>query len=241
MSSIIASRPMNFYERVTANVSPCFINLAIDIEDSKIIPDYLEKIKLNSPPFYMKTDKEFLYRFKDAEFPICRIPETITNLQDSIECTLQNCPATGSDPLATVSFNSHKIVLNYCHSFFSRAQFLHIINEIQNPSIFSTPLRIDDTHPIHDVSPISYHYQLPHLTHYINKRVMIPDQTDIFQLISSQYDITKLRCNKYDSTTKNYILAVKAINMKNGFSNYDDDWGTGTAYDIRRSLPMGKC
>lgn len=223
MSSIIASRPMNFFERVTANVSPCFINLAIDIEDPKIIPDYLAIIKRNSPPFYMKTDKEFLYRFKDAEFPIHRIP------------------ATGSDPLATVSVNSHKIVLNYFHSFFSRAQFLHIINEIQNPSIFSTPLRIDDTHPIHDVSPISYHYRLPHLTHYINKRVMIPDQTDIFQLINSQYDITKLRCNKYDSTTKNYILAVKAINMKNGFSIYDDGWGTGTAYDIRRSLPMGKC
>lgn len=75
---------------------------------------------------------------------------------------------------------------------------------------------------------------------------MIPDQTDIFQLItkliiSSQKDITKLRCNKYDSTTKNYILAVKAINMKNGFSNYDNGWGTCTAYDIRRSLPMGKC
>lgn len=257
MSSIIASRPMNFFERVTANVSPCFINLAIDIEDPKIIPDYLEIIKRNSPPFYMKADKVFLYRFKDAEFPIHHIPETITNLQDSIEWTLQNCPATGSDPLATVSVNSHKIVLNYCHSFFSGAMFLHIINEIQNPSNLSIPtfpLRYEDTHPIHDVSPISYHYQLPHLTHYINKRVMIPDQTNIFQLINSQYDITKLPCSKYDSTTKNYkvkeiteylatcyILAVKAINMKNGFSNYDDGWGTGTAYDIRRSLPIGKC
>lgn len=202
MNSIIASRPMNFFERVTANVFPCFINLAIDIEDPKAIPDYLEIIKRNSPPFYMKADKENLYRFANTKFPIHNIPETIIDLKDSIVWSLKNCPVTGSDPLATVAVNSHKIVLNYCHSFFSGAMLMHVVNEIQNPSNLEIPifpLTIEETYPLQEIQPLSYHYQLPHLTHYINKRVKYPDQTDIFQQVNSQFDITKLPCCKYNN------------------------------------------
>ncbi|OHT07700.1 hypothetical protein TRFO_24044 [Tritrichomonas foetus] len=245
-NKMIAMRPIHPLEKMYASVIPCYINLGIDVEDPKAIPTILERAKNASPPFFMKVKNDTLCRFEKPDFQVVKMPDEITDLEDSLTWALKNCHPNGTDKLATVAVNSSKIVLSYNHGFFSGHMMMNVMNEVQNPTkdlkIPYFPINLDDVFSIHDVKPFSIHYQKPQIAHYANTRVTKPDESDVLQLVSNTFDSRKELTEIYDPkkdvlkgltefTAAAYILTFKSFNENLG------DWGIQTAYDTVKSLP----
>ena len=241
-NKIIAQRPLHFFEKMYTQIIPCFINLAIDVDDPSQINNIINSIVHVSPPFYIKADKENLYRFEKPNIKIHKIPENISKIEDSMTWAIKNCPADGSNNVATIAASSHKIVFSYCHSFFSGRMLFNAMSELIKPTNYHIPIfpnTLADTHDIHGVEPITSHYQHPCFCHYKNIRVKHPDPNDYLQLANASFDINSLNCvqnGKVKGLTE-YLAACYIVALKSFGEIPGDGWGIQTAYDVLRSLP----
>lgn len=242
---ITHSRPLTPLEHLYIHIIPCNIQLAIKVEDSSVIPEYIKRIKQTSLALRLRADDNNLYRTTE-DSPVLKIPENITDMKSAIEYSLLNCQPQKTFPLANIAHNSNMIVFHSIHTFCDGAMLMRIVEEIQHPTnprmpeSLPTPVLITLKDTLDKLPTLSHDFRDPICTHFKNTIPKVEDKTDIFQNIVGKYPVSTMKCynnntGKVEGLTEfmgaSLVLATKAIN------DIGDGYGLQCAINLRPYLP----
>lgn len=128
-------QPMSLIEKLFVNpANNVYIQLAVEVENSKIIPKLIERIKNSMTGLYIKTDgSNFIPNFKDKEsINIFKIPKEVKSLADCCDWIYKTYNPCLNYSLASVAADEKRIVINSNHSLTDGGYFVNFLKYIQN-------------------------------------------------------------------------------------------------------------
>lgn len=126
---------MSIIEKIFVNpANNVYIQLAIEVENQKIIPKLIERIKNSMTGLYIKTDgSNFIPNFKDQDsINIFKIPKEVKSLADCCDWIYKTYNPCSNYSLASVAADEKRIVINSNHSLTDGGYFVDFLKYIQN-------------------------------------------------------------------------------------------------------------
>ena len=113
-----------------------FVQFAIEVENSKELPNLLKKIKNSTVGLYLKTDGFHLFNnYKDPNsIKIHRIPKEIKSLMDCCDWICNTYTPDLRYSLATIGADENRIVINSNHAITDGGYFTYLLKNIQDSS-----------------------------------------------------------------------------------------------------------
>ena len=237
------SRKLAATEKQFTFIRPSTIQLAFDIEDPLAIPPMIETIKKTLSALYVRTDGENVFPTKEP-VKIHKIPESITNLNDTVMWVRENADTATTYPLATISANSHKLVVNANHGFADGGTLFNTFKEVMNPSqtpsnLLPLPLVVEElfADQLKRAIPVTREWRSPYITHLKVDKPDHPDPNDKEGFVVSEVPAESLFCfanGKVKGLTE--ALAASAVLSAKAIHDFGDQFGLQASVDLRRFM-----
>ena len=214
------------------------VQLGMDIESPKAIPDLIQQIDKAVLALHLKSDGKNVFH-TNAPVQVHKMPEDLTDLNQCLKWSIDNANPDGYETLATVSANSHKIVVNGSHAFFDGATTLQLFKTLTGENNhypdLKIPLAFEEVFEdyLKTVPPVPAEFRLRLYTHLPADNLQ--DKKAMTESVYSEIPIKDLFCYQggkvkgmTEAMSSAMMLACKAIN-DNG-----DDFGLKVTCDLRR-------
>lgn len=261
------STPNSILRKLNNNYDPAFISqkgfiqFALEVENPKQLPEFLNKLKKSITGLYIKTDgKNLLRNTADIDtVTVHQIPPEVKSLQHCCEWIYQSFTPNPKYAFGSIAADKTRVVVNSCHAITDGSFFQRLLKDISSP---------DSNHLFETIYPISGDLETDLLQNefskfkhkestyvknltpfnqfdytFINLQEMpdLPDPDDQLMVrLTHEIDIDQLSI--YDRKTKKvkgyseflWTALAMSINAING--SYGP-LGLGTCMDFRRLIP----
>lgn len=251
------------YDHVFVNKKG-YIQFAIEVENSKQLPEFINKLKKSTAGLYIKTDgNNFLRNTIDIDnVTIHQIPPQIKSLKNCCEWIYKTYTPNPKYALGSIAADQTRVVINSCHALTDGSFFQQLLKDLTDTnsshlfkSIYpisgdlQTDLLKDEFSNFIDKEPEYVKKLLPfNRRDYsyvdIQERPDIPDPDDQLMIrLTHEMDINELSI--YDSKNKKvkgyseflWTAFAMSINVINGSFG---PFGLGTVMDFRRLIPSSR-
>ena len=243
MSARLVSRKMAATEKQFTFIRPSTIQLAFDVEDPTAIPPMIGTVKRTLGALHLRTDGENVFP-TDEPVKVHQIPESVTDLKDSILWVRENANTDVTYPLATISASSHKLVINANHGFADGGTLFQTFKEVMNPTpnfpkLLPIPLVVEEVFAkeLKNAVPVTREWRNPYITHLKVDKPDQADPNDTEGFVQSEVPASSLFCctnGKVKGLTESLgacaVLSAKAIH------DLGDKFGLQASVDLRRFM-----
>ncbi|OHT01459.1 hypothetical protein TRFO_31726 [Tritrichomonas foetus] len=254
---MLASRKLDLLEMMFAS-SPCWIQLSIELEDERYVPQFVESLQKSLPGLRMKMNADEII-IHNKEQPILQIPKEIKKLNEVSNWHCINHTPSIHEVLASIAVRDNIISINHNHVCSDGTYLKNIVEKIVDQ--IGKNLRSNNEADLKNLLPqsgfaafkqsvdnqmnsIYYFYnEDPFISRIMPHRPIQPShQTGIYELFESKISDLAIVKNSKDGKVKgmteslwaSIILSIEAFNQYNNKTSMGH--GASTVVSLRPYL-----